>query len=92
MLRRELQLPTQVFDGRQIVQGEANNEDCQVMLTYREGIQDREEHGIETGVPEIDKLEAFDAIAKILAPVGLKPFDDYSPSSHVRKRAEPHHR
>lgn len=80
VLRRELQLPTQIFDAHQIVRGEASTEDCQVLLKDRRGIRDRqEEHGIETGVPEIDQLKAFDAIAKILTPIGLKPFDGYSP-------------
>lgn len=85
VLRRELQLPTQTFDAHQIVRGEASTNDCQVLLTYRRGIRDRqEEHGIETGVPEIDQLDAFNVIAKIIEPIGLKPFDGYSPVTFGR--------
>ena len=31
------------------------------------------------GVPEIDKLEAFETIARLLEPFGIKPFEEYSP-------------
>lgn len=85
ILQRELKLPLQSFDGQQIAFGKASTDCCQVMLTYRNGIQDNskdedglEEYGIETGVPEIDKLEAFEAIAKILDPLGIKSFKSYS--------------
>ena len=51
VLRRELQLSTQIFDAHQIVRGEASTDDCQVILTHRRGIRDRQkDHGIETGV------------------------------------------
>lgn len=79
-LRRKLKLPMQSFNGQEIALGKANNENCKVVLTYRDGIQNSsEEHGIKVGVPEIDKLEAIDAISNILAPVGLHPFEGYSP-------------
>ncbi len=91
-LRRELKLPMQAFDGQQIASGLASTDQCQVVLTYRDGLQDNsekseddsEEDRIQKGVPEIDKLEAFEAITKIIKPVKLKPFDSYSPvkSSH----------
>ncbi len=91
-LRRELKLPTKTLDGKdidgqEIAFGKASTEKCQVMLTYRDGLQDNseqdedssEEYGIEKGVPEIDKLEAFEEITKILKSVKLKPFDSYTP-------------
>ena len=79
-LRRELKLPLQSFKGQEIALGKANTDCCEVVLTYRNGLQDSsEEHGIKVGVPEIDKLEAFEKIANILAPIGLQPFEGYSP-------------
>lgn len=86
VLQRELNLPLQSFDGQQIALGNASTDRCQVMLTYRNGIQGnsgQDENGlensnIEAGVPEIDKLEAIEAIAKILNPLGIKPFENYS--------------
>lgn len=56
------------------------------MLTYRNGLgrnvedgeDGSEENGIAAGVPETDKLDAFEAIAKILQPFGLHPFEAYS--------------
>ncbi len=79
ILRRELKLPLQYFDGQDIASGKASTDNCEVVLTYRNGIQDSSEPlGIKVGVPEIDKLEAFEAIAKILEPVGLQVFKSYS--------------
>lgn len=91
-LRRKLQLPMktsdrQDIDGQQIALGKASTDSCQVMLTYRNGLQEGK-HGINVGVPEIDKLEAFEAIATILEPIGFKPFDNYSPVKF--KRGEGH--
>ncbi|MEG4338722.1 RNaseH domain-containing protein [Microcoleus sp. D3_18_C2] len=81
-LRGKLKLPLktpngQNIDGSQIALGKASTERCQVMLTYRNGLQEGK-HGIEAGVPEIDKLEAFEKIAEILNLLGFKPFDNYS--------------
>ncbi|MEG4944513.1 RNaseH domain-containing protein [Microcoleus sp. F4-D5] len=80
-LRGKLKLPLktpngQNIDGSQIALGQASTERCQVMLTYRNGLQEGK-HGIEAGVPEIDKLEAFEKIAEIFKPIGFKPFDNY---------------
>lgn len=91
-LRRKLELPTktidgQDIDGQQIALGKASTERCQVMLTYRNGLQESK-HGIEAGVPEIDKLEAFEKIAEIIKPIGFKSFDNYSPVKF--KRSESH--
>ncbi|OYD91027.1 hypothetical protein CDG77_16640 [Nostoc sp. 'Peltigera membranacea cyanobiont' 213] len=92
ILRRELKLPLESFDGQQIALGKASTDNCEVVLTYRNGLQDNSEddqnssegYGIETGVPEIDKLDALEAIAKILNPLGIKIFDGYTkvPSKH----------
>jgi len=81
-LRRQLKLPMktadgQNIDGQQIALGKASTDSCQVMLTYRNGLQEGK-HGIEAGVPEIDKLEAFEKIAEILKPIGFQPFKNYS--------------
>lgn len=81
-LRRQLKLPMktadgQNIDGSQIALGKASTDSCQVMLTYRNGLQEGK-HGIEAGVPEIDKLEAFEKIAEILKPIGFQPFKNYS--------------
>jgi hypothetical protein len=72
--------------------GLASTNSCEVLLTYRNGLQDNseddeetsEKYGIETGVPEIDKLDAFEAIAQILQPLGIEIFKDYKkvPSIH----------
>ncbi|MBD2515408.1 DUF3893 domain-containing protein [Nostoc sp. FACHB-973] len=92
ILRRELKLPLESFDGQQIALGKASTDSCEVVLTYRNGLQDISEddenssegYGIETGVPEIDKLDALEAIAKILNPLGIQIFDGYTkvPSKH----------
>ncbi|MGK7955963.1 MAG: RNaseH domain-containing protein [Crocosphaera sp.] len=76
-LQRELNLPLNISNGQKIVQNSASTEDCQVLLTYRNGIQEKS-HDIKVGVPEKDKLEAFKAITEILATVGIEPFKDYS--------------
>ncbi|TAF44803.1 MAG: DUF3893 domain-containing protein [Oscillatoriales cyanobacterium] len=91
-LRGKLKIPlktldNQNIDGSQIALGKASTERCQVMLTYRNGLQEGK-HEIDAGVPEIDKLEAFEAIAKILEPIGFKAFDNYSPVKF--KRGESH--
>jgi hypothetical protein len=91
-LRAKLKLPlktsdNQNIDGSQIALGKASTESCQVVLTYRNGLQEGK-HGIEAGVPEIDKLEAFEAIAKIIEPMGFKAFENYSPVKF--KRGESH--
>ncbi|BAY33739.1 hypothetical protein NIES2107_56410 [Nostoc carneum NIES-2107] len=85
ILRRKLNLGSS-SDGQEIALGSASTDSCQVLLTYRNGLQDNseddeetsEKYGIETGVPEIDKLDAFEAIAEILQPLGMEIFDKYS--------------
>ncbi|ALF54751.1 hypothetical protein ACX27_21020 [Nostoc piscinale CENA21] len=91
ILRRKLNLGSS-SDGQEIAFGLASTDNCEVLLTYRNGLQDNSEddeetsvrYGIETGVPEIDKLDAFEAIAKILQPLGIEILKDYKkvPSTH----------
>ncbi|MEG5048673.1 RNaseH domain-containing protein [Microcoleus sp. B4-C1] len=80
-LRGKLKLPMKISDnqniGSQIALGKASTDSCQIVLTYRNGLQEGK-HGIKVGVPEIDKLEAFEKIAEILQPIGFQPFDSYS--------------
>jgi hypothetical protein len=76
-LQRELNLPLNISNVKQIVQNLASTADCQVLLTYRNGIQEKK-HDIKAGVPEKDKLEAFEALTQILSTIGIKPFNDYS--------------
>lgn len=81
-LRGKLKLPLktpegQNIDGSQIALGKASTDSCQVMLTHRNGLQEGK-HEIDVGVPEIDKLEAFEKIAEIIKLIGFQPFDNYS--------------
>ena len=75
-LRRKLKLPLTVNNPQEIALGKASNDTCKVMLTHRNGLQ---KHEINVGVPEIDKLEAFEAIKEILQPIGITPFNSYLP-------------
>ncbi len=78
-LRRELKLKAQTFSGQDIALGKASDNSNTVVLTYRNGLQNGvKEYGIKAGVPETDKLEAFEAIANILERIGLQKFEGYS--------------
>ena len=77
VLKRELHLPLNISNANQIIKGEASTDDCQVLLTYRNGIQEKK-HDIDVGVPETDKLEALIAITEIFASEGIKYFENYS--------------
>ncbi|MBD2499540.1 RNaseH domain-containing protein [Anabaena azotica] len=92
ILRRELNLGSSC-DGQEIARGLASTNSCEVLLTYRNGLQDNSEedeetfetYGIETGVPERDKLDAFEAIAKIIQPLGIEIFKDYKKIASTHK-------
>lgn len=90
VLKRELDLPLNISNAEQIVNREADTDDCQVLLTYRHGIQNKN-HDIDAGVPELDKLEAFRAIAEILASkgTGIKPFDSYTKVKFGKGKSHP---
>ena len=77
VLQRELNLPLNISNADQILRGEASTDDSQVLLTYRNGLQQKK-HGIDAGVPEKDKLEAIIAIAKIFETKGILPCKDFS--------------
>ena len=77
VLQRELNLPLNISNADRILKREASADDCQVFLTYRNGLQQKK-HGIDAGVPEKDKLEAIREIAEIFATKGIVPFKDFS--------------
>ncbi|MCT7968445.1 DUF3962 domain-containing protein [Laspinema sp. D1] len=82
VLRRKLHLSLKTTEGQninpeQIALGKASTDSCKIMLTFRNGLQEGQ-HGIKVGVPEIDKLEAFEAISDLLKPLGFEPFQSYS--------------
>lgn len=74
-LRRKLKLPLTINNPQEIAFDQASNDSFQVMLTHRNVLQ---KHEIKVGVPEIDKLEAFESIKEILKPIGIIPFNSYS--------------
>jgi hypothetical protein len=89
-IRSHLCLPMQPLSVQGIASGQVNTESCQFLLTYRNGLRESAgKHGIKVGVPELDKLEAFEKIAELLAPVGLTPFNEYVciPASHSKDDA-----
>ncbi|KST64034.1 pPIWI_RE module domain-containing protein [Mastigocoleus testarum] len=88
VLQRELNLPLNISNAEQIIQGKASTDDYQVLLTYRNGLQEKK-YDIDVGVPEKDKLEAFQAIAKILDSKGIKPFDGYSEVKFGKGKSHP---
>ncbi|MCT7992569.1 RNaseH domain-containing protein [Laspinema olomoucense] len=93
VLRRKLHLPLKTTEGQdinpeQIALGKASTDSCKVMLTYRNGLQEGK-HGIKVGVPEIDKLEAFEAIGNLLNPLGFEPFQSYSEIKWKAKKGHP---
>lgn len=75
-LRYHLHLPMEQMDGCRIARGDASTDDCRVLLAYRDAVSDGM-HGVKAGVPEIDKLEAFEAIAGVLGELGLQPLTEY---------------
>ena len=76
VLQSELELPLDKFNGVQIANGEASTDDCQVLLTYSDS-DSNQSHDIKAGVPEKDKLEAFQAIKEIFEPLKITPFNAY---------------
>ena len=78
VLQRELNLPLDKFNGVQIANGESSTDDCQVLLTYSDS-DGNQSHDIKAGIPEKDKLEAFQAIKEIFKPLKITPFNAYTP-------------
>ena len=76
-LKRELSLPFERMDGHQIVSGAASTGCNRVLLVHRDKIAEGD-HGIKVGVPELDKLEAFQESCHALQSIGLVPFRGYT--------------
>ncbi len=84
-IQNQLQLPMRTYRPQEIASGQSDTDSCQFLLTYRDGLNAvAGRYSIKAGVPEIDKLEAFEAIAKILNPPGLQPFNSYKPVSYKK--------
>jgi len=67
-LQRALGLPVGLTTS-EIVSGAASTEEWLVLINYRAGTSSR--HPIGGGVPEADKLDAFDAVSRVFQPLGL---------------------
>jgi hypothetical protein len=74
VFRREFGLPLARMDGHAIARGDASTQAVKVLL--REG-SSRDGHQIKRGVPELDKLEAFEAAARLFESMGVIPFREY---------------
>ena len=57
------------LDGPAVAVGDANNEHCDLYVNYRNGYG---QHSVKAGVPELDKIEAFEKVEEILAPLGFQ--------------------
>lgn len=73
-IRRQLNLGMKALSGQDIALKKADYGGSQLVLTHRNGLG---EHGIDVGVPETDKLEAYVNIEKLVRSIGLVPFTDY---------------
>ncbi len=60
------------LDGLAIAGGEAKNEHCALYVNYRNGYG---RHSVKAGVPELDKIEAFERVEEILAPLGFRTWN-----------------
>lgn len=77
-IQNQLRLSMQSYNVQEITSGQSNTDSCRFLLTYRNGLSETAgQHEIKVGVPEIDKLEAVESIAKLLVPVGFQLFDGY---------------
>lgn len=56
------------LDGFAVAEGEAKNEHCALYVNYRSGYG---QHNVKAGVPELDKIEAFERVKDILVPLGF---------------------
>ena len=79
-IQSQLRLPMQSYSVQEIASGQIDTDSCRFLLTYRNGLSETAgQHGIKVGVPEIDKLEAVESIAKLLASAGFQLFDGFAP-------------
>lgn len=81
-LARELQLPHDL-SVKQLAKGEATSEKGQVRVALRHGFGF---HNVDAGVPERDKLDAFQQVKAILGPEGLVPWTDFQEVKYRRTR------
>ena len=77
-LKHALQLPLVRVDAHALLRGAANTTNSEICLIHRDSISDGR-HKIKVGVPELDKLEAFENLTHALVPIGLVPFRNYAP-------------
>lgn len=79
-IQSQLRLPMQSYSVQEIASGQIDTDSCRFLLTYRNGLSETAgQHGIKVGVPEIDKLEAVESVAKLLASAGFQLFDGFTP-------------
>lgn len=64
--------PEHTFDTEDILQNGLQLRECQLLVGLKHGIGERSK--IKSGVPDLDKIEAFDRIAKILQKIRLVPW------------------
>lgn len=76
-IRRTLDLPISSGDALAILRGGGYPTGVRSVLAYRPGIAD-ENHVLEAGVPELDKLEGFKAAERILREIGFQPFGGFT--------------
>ena len=68
------------LDGPAVAGGEANNERIALYVNYRNGYG---KHSVKAGVPELDKIEAFEKVEEILSPLG---FQVWNPLERVKTK------
>jgi hypothetical protein len=64
--------PERVFDTQDILQTGLQLRECRLLVGLKHGVGERSE--LKSGVPDLDKIEAFDRIAKILEKIQLVPW------------------
>lgn len=60
------------LDGLAVAGGEANNQLCELYVNYRNRYG---RHDVKAGVPELDKIQAFEKVEEILAPFGFRTWN-----------------
>lgn len=80
VLRQHFGLPLRGLDGRAIAAGDASTDAARALLVYRSAVAS-DTHRVKAGVPDLDRLEAFEGVASSLKELGLVPIktpDDLS--------------
>ena len=73
-IARRFELPTDA-DGYAIVEGVVSMDACQVLVNHRNGFG---RHTVDVGVPEKDKIEAFERVCHHLTQRGFEPWKGVS--------------